>query len=351
MYLLEISMQSRVIIGISAMVLLFGSFLVSFISQQRKKLQYHREIQAIQEKQQQALRDQNLMLEQRVKERTAQLELQKEELRQALADLKASQQLLIQKEKMASLGELTAGIAHEIQNPLNFVNNFSEINADLLTSIRERISGEKLSEAFSIETGSLLDDMKENLDRILLHGKRADNIVKNMLQHSRKQGGEIQPVNLSELTDEYLNLAYHGFRSKNKMFTCHISTTYDENLGPVPVIPEDFGRILVNLLNNSFYSLAVKKKQATLPFEPEISIRTEKGDGKISLKIRDNGTGIPEKIKEKIFQPFFTTKPTGEGTGLGLSLSYDIIKAHGGDLRVESREGEFAEFTIELNDS
>ena len=349
MVLLEISIQSRVIIGISAMVLLFSSFLITFISNQRKKLQYHKNLQAIHEEQQQALIEQNILLEQRVSERTAQLMEQKEALQSTLTELKASQLQLVQKEKMASLGELTAGIAHEIQNPLNFVNNFAEINAELLTEMKERLLEEPLPEALKKDIDPLVNDLTENLHKILQHGKRADNIVKNMLQHSRKQSGEMQLTDFNALADEYLKLSYHGYRAKHKLFNCIINTSFDESIDKINIIPEDIGRILINLFSNAFYATNEKKKIKDSGYEPTVSLTTKKNGNKVELTIRDNGIGISQKFIDKIYQPFFTTKPTGEGTGLGLSMSYDIIKAHQGELKVESAEGEFAEFTITLN--
>lgn len=349
MVLLEISIQSRVIIGISAMVLLFSSFLITFISNQRKKLQYHKNLQAIHEEQQQALREQNILLEQRVNERTAQLMEQKEALQSTLTELKASQLQLVQKEKMASLGELTAGIAHEIQNPLNFVNNFAEINAELLTEMKERLLEETLPEALKKDIDPLVNDLTENLHKILQHGKRADNIVKNMLQHSRKQSGEMQLTDFNALADEYFKLSYHGYRAKHKLFNCTIKTSFDESIDKINIIPEDIGRILINLFSNAFYATNEKKKIKDSRYEPTVSLTTKKNGNKVALTIRDNGIGISQKFIDKIYEPFFTTKPTGEGTGLGLSMSYDIIKAHQGELKVESTEGEFAEFTITLN--
>ncbi len=354
MVLLEISIQTRVIIGISAMVLLFSSFLIAFISHQRKKLKYHKDLQAMQEEQQQALIQQNTMLEQRVIERTTEITQQKETLESTLTELKASQLQLIQREKMASLGELTAGIAHEIQNPLNFVNNFAEINTELLSEIKDRLAQEKLPEQLTSDINPIIDDLSDNLDKIHLHGKRADGIVKNMLQHSQTSTGAMEFTNLNNLVDEYFKLSFYGFRSKNKLFNCAVKTAYDESIKEIQVVPQDIGRILVNLFNNALYSLNEKIKneqQAALSSTYEATLFiTTKMDGKHAyITIRDNGMGIPEKSIGKVFQPFFTTKPTGGSTGLGLSLSYDIIKAHQGNLLVESTEGEFAEFIIVLN--
>ena len=349
MDLIDISIQSRVVIGISAMVLLFASFLVVFISNQRKKLQYHKNLQAMHEEQQRNLVQQNVLLEQRVLERTAELSAQKETLQQTLSELKASQLQLVQKEKMASLGELTAGIAHEIQNPLNFVLNFGEINAELLTEIKDRIAAESLPAGFTDDINPLVNDFTENLKKILHHGKRADGIVKNMLQHSRRHNGGMELTDLNELADEYLKLSYHGFRAKHKSFTCSFQNTFDGQLERVNIIPQDIGHILMNIFNNAFYSMNEKMKLGDTAYSPMLSIITEKKDNKAVVTIKDNGKGIPDKIIHKIFQPFFTTKPTGEATGLGLSLSYDMIKAHQGELNVDSVEGEYAVFSIGLN--
>ncbi len=351
MVLLDISIQSRVVIGISAMLLLFTSFLIVFISNQRKKLQYHKNLQAMHEEQQQLLKEQNVLLEQRVKERTAELSEQKEALQKTLQELRSSQSQLIQREKMASLGELTSGIAHEIQNPLNFVLNFGEVNAELLKEIKERIANEKLSQQFSDEINPLVDDFSDNLHKILHHGKRADSIVKNMLQHSRKHSGTMELTDLNELTEEYLKLSYHGFRSKHKSFHCTFQTSYDDEIGHIHIIPQDMGHILVNLFNNAFYSMNEKMKLKLNNYEPVLNTTTNKKENKILITVKDNGVGIPQKIMDKIFQPFFTTKPTGEGTGLGLSLSYDMIKAHQAELKVDSKDGEYAVFTIVLSNS
>jgi two-component system, NtrC family, sensor kinase len=347
MVLLEISIQSRVVIGISAMVVLFTSFLVVFITNQRKKIQYHKDLQAMHEQQQQMLLEQNTLLEKRVLERTAELSEQKETLEETLEEFKTSQLQLIQKEKMASLGELSAGIAHEIQNPLNFVLNFGEISKELMTELQERITHESLPENFVSEMSPLVNDLSENMGKIIHHGKRADGIVKNMLQHTRKHSGVLELTDLNELIDEYLNLSYHGFRNKNKSFTCTFKNSFDRHVERIRIIPQDIGHTLVNLFNNAFYSMNEKLK-LNKEYEPTLSISTEKKNNKAFIRIRDNGKGIEQKIVNKVFQPFFTTKPTGEATGLGLSLSYDFIKAHQGEMKVESTEGEYAMFTIEL---
>ena len=348
MVLLDISIQSRVIIGISAMLLLFTSFLVVFISNQRKKLQYHKELQAMNEERERLLSDQNLMLEQRVKERTAELSEQKETLQKTLQELKASQSQLIQKEKMASLGELTAGVAHEIQNPLNFVINFGEVNRELLVEMKERIASENLPTGFTDEIKELIDDLADNQNKIIHHSKRADGIVKNMLQHSRRQSGDMELTNLNELAEEYLKLAYHGFRTKHKSFHCSFQTAFDEKVDRIELVREDIGHTFVNLFNNAFFSMNEKMKLKAGNYEPILEIITEKKENKALITVRDNGLGMSPKIMDKIYQPFFTTKPTGEATGLGLSLSYDMIKAHQGEIKADSMEGEFASFTIEL---
>ena len=272
-------------------------------------------------------------------------------LENALAELKSTQAQLIQSEKMASLGELTAGIAHEIQNPLNFINNFSEVSAELADGIEKELKNDNKEEAIN-----LAQDIKQNLEKVVFHGKRADAIVKGMLQHSRKSTGQKEPTDINSLADEYLRLSYHGLRAKDKSFNAKIETAFDKSIGNINIIPQDIGRVLLNLFTNAFYSVNEKKKQlnGTLHtgqagFEPVVSLSTKKEGDTIKISVKDNGQGIPQKVLDKIYQPFFTTKPTGEGTGLGLSMSYDIIKAHGGELKVETKEGEFAEFTIILS--
>lgn len=283
------------------------------------------------------LASQNETLEKQVEERTAALQ-------ESLQELKSTQAQLIQKEKMASLGELMAGIAHEIQNPLNFIKNFSEVNNELIDEMRENIYKGQIEEANTIASG-----VRENSIKINHHGRRADAIVKNMLEHSRTTKGEKQPTDINALADEYLRLAYHGIRAKDKAFSANIKVEFDERIGAVNIIPQDFGRVLLNLFNNAFYATQQKKAALNGLYQPEVRIYTSYHNGTVELRIRDNGVGIPDKVRNKIFQPFFTTKPTGQGTGLGLSLSYDIItKGHGGELRVESREGEYAEFIIYL---
>ena len=244
---------------------------------------------------------------------------------------------------MASLGELTAGIAHEIQNPLNFVNNFSEVNTELIDELSQEVDKGNLE-----EVKALAKDIKENEQKINHHGKRADAIVKGMLQHSRSSSGKKEPTDINALCDEYLRLSYHGLRGKDKSFNAMMKTDFDESIGNLNIIPQDIGRVVLNLLTNAFYVVDEKKKSGIENYEPTVSITTKKVDDKVFISVTDNGNGIPEKVLNKIFQPFFTTKPTGQGTGLGLSLSYDIVKAHGGELKVETKEGEGTTFIIQL---
>jgi len=283
-----------------------------------------------------ALRDKNKVLEEKVAHRTQQLQ-------QSLENLKATQQQLIQSEKMASLGELTAGIAHEIQNPLNFVNNFSEVNKELVDELEQEADKGNLEEVKAIAK-----DIKDNEEKIIHHGKRADAIVKGMLQHSRSSSGVKEPTDINALCDEYLRLAYHGLRAKDKSFSAKYETDFDSSIGKINIVPQDIGRVLLNLINNAFYVVTEKKQQLDGNYEPTVSVSTKRLQDKVEIKVKDNGTGVPQKVLDKIFQPFFTTKPTGQGTGLGLSLSYDIIKAHGGEIKVETKEGEGAEFVIQL---
>jgi signal transduction histidine kinase len=242
---------------------------------------------------------------------------------------------------MASLGELTAGIAHEIQNPLNFVNNFSDVNKELLLEMNSEIGKGNYD-----EVRTLAKDIADNEEKINHHGKRADAIVKGMLQHSRSNIGVKEPTDINTLADEYLRLSYHGLRAKDKSFNAKFETDFDNSIGKVNIIPQDIGRVILNLINNAFY--AVNEKQNLNGFEPKVIISTSKHNSKVEIKVADNGNGIPKKVLDKIFQPFFTTKPTGQGTGLGLSLSYDIVKAHGGEIKVNTKENEGTEFTIVL---
>ena len=264
-------------------------------------------------------------------------------LETTLTNLKSTQSQLIQSEKMASLGELTAGIAHEIQNPLNFVNNFSEVNKELLIEMNDEIDKGNLSEVKSIAK-----DVVDNEVKINHHGKRADAIVKGMLQHSRSSSSKKEQTDINALVDEYLRLAYHGLKAKDRTFNATMKTDFDESIGNINIIPQDIGRVILNLINNAFYAVDERKKRTGNGYEPTVSVSTKRNNGKVQIKVSDNGNGIPQKVLDKIFQPFFTTKPAGQGTGLGLSLSYDIVKSHGGELRVETKEGEGSEFIIQL---
>ena len=272
-----------------------------------------------------------------------------EVLETTLTNLKSTQSQLIQSEKMASLGELTAGIAHEIQNPLNFVNNFSEVNKELLTEMNDEIEKGNYDEVKLIAK-----DITANEEKINHHGKRADAIVKGMLQHSRSSSGIKEPTNINALADEYLRLAYHGLRAKDKSFNANMKTEFDESIGNINIIPQDIGRVILNLITNAFYAVGEKKKSGIANYEPTVEVKTSKNPplgrrgAEVLISVKDNGNGIPKKVLDKIFQPFFTTKPTGQGTGLGLSLSYDIVKAHGGELKVETKEGEGTAFIIKL---
>jgi signal transduction histidine kinase len=279
------------------------------------------------------------------------IELKNSALNEALTDLKATQSQLIHAEKMASLGELTAGVAHEIQNPLNFVNNFSEVNEELLMEMKDELDKGKIEEA-----KALANDAIENQKKINHHGKRADAIVKGMLQHSRSSSGVKEPTDINSLTEEYLRLSYHGLRAKDKSFNAKFETDLDPAVGQVKVVPQEIGRIILNLINNAFYAASLPTaigtnggfKNPDPKHVPTVWISTKRVNEKVLISVRDNGPGIPANILDKIFQPFFTTKPTGQGTGLGLSLSYDIVKAHGGELKVETEEGKGANFIVAI---
>ncbi len=320
------------------------------LEQQLKQVRVLSELNLRAEKEKQdILADQNISLEHQVTQRTA-------ELNTSLNELKSTQAQLIQSEKMASLGELTAGIAHEIQNPLNFVNNFSEVSSELVDELENERSKVKSERNEEVESG-LLIDLKNNLEKINHHGKRADNIVKGMLQHSRTSKGEKTATDINVLAEEYLRLSYQGLRSKDFNFNAIIKTDFDQSIGKINIVPQDIGRVLLNLYNNAFYACTERSRsaatersrsEANIDFQPTVWVTTKKEVDKVFISVRDNGNGIPQKVIDKIFQPFFTTKPTGQGTGLGLSLSYDIIKAHGGELKVKTEEGEGAEFIILL---
>jgi signal transduction histidine kinase len=297
------------------------------------------------------------------------LQQQKEKVESTLSELKSTQAQLVQSEKMASLGELTAGIAHEIQNPLNFVNNFSDVNKELIDELkgeRQKVEGERNIEL----EDEILNDIDQNLEKISLHGKRADAIVKSMLQHTRTSSGQKELTDINKLADEYLRLSYHGMRARDKNFNAEFKTEFDESIGKINVVPQDIGRVLLNLYNNAFYAVSKPPSPRSEfgagskgeQYKPLVTVTTRKiklpandaakslplGTGGLEIRVVDNGNGIPQNIVDKIFQPFFTTKPTGQGTGLGLSLAYDIIKAHGGEIKVESEEGEGSEFVIQL---
>jgi len=277
-------------------------------------------------------------------EQAVKLVEEKQRLEKTLSDLQATQQQLIHAEKMASLGELTAGIAHEIQNPLNFVNNFSEVSRELLEEMID-----ELKNGDTEEVGAIAQDVIQNLEKILHHGKRADSIVKGMLQHSRSGDGKKEPTDVNTLADEYLRLAYHGLRAKDKSFNAHMETDFDTSLGRVGLVPQDIGRVLLNLITNAFHAVSERKEKESDSYEPTVWVSTKRTARGVEISVQDNGGGIPDDIRDKIFLPFFTTKPTGEGTGLGLSMSYDIVtKGHGGELKVETTKGESSMFTILL---
>ncbi len=324
-------------------------WLVTFIfiaRSQKKTLEKDRLLREEEEKAKRIIEAQNVELERLVTERTAALTHQAEELRGALTELRATQAQLVQSEKMASLGELTAGIAHEIQNPLNFVNNFADVSVEMLTELREEQARPVRDPALEAE---LLDDIAQNLGKIHHHGQRAASIVRGMLEHSRASTGERTPTDLNALADEYLRLAYHGLRAKDKTFNATLRPDFDPALPPVEVIAQDLGRVLLNLLSNAFYAVRQRQLRGAAGYVPTVCISTRLVGEKVEIRVRDNGMGIPAAVREKIFQPFFTTKPTGEGTGLGLSLSYDIVnQGHGGTLAVASEEGNYTEFLISL---
>lgn len=273
----------------------------------------------------------------------AQVQIQKVQVEKTLTELNSTQAQLIQSEKMASLGELTAGIAHEIQNPLNFVNNFSEVSSELMDEMNEELDKGDIDEAKFIA-----NDIKQNLNKINHHGKRADSIVKGMLEHSRTSSGEKVPTDINALADEYLRLSYHGMRAKDKSFNADFVTDFDPNLPKLNVVPQEIGRMLLNVINNAFQACTNSEfRIMNSEFKPLVTVFTKNLGDKIQISVKDKGPGIPDSIKDKIFQPFFTTKPTGQGTGLGLSLSYDIVKSHGGDIKVDSQPSVGTTFTID----
>jgi signal transduction histidine kinase len=306
--------------GIVVIGLLF-SFILYFILSYRHKQKDYQLLQS----QKEQIDKQNILLE------------------NTLVELRATQSQLIHRERMASLGELTAGIAHEIQNPLNFVNNFSDVNTELADELQNELNNKNTDAALSIS-----EEIKTNEKRINHHGKRADSIIKAMLQHSRSSTGEQELTDINALANEYIKLSYHGFRAKDKNFTATITTEFDNTIEKINIVPQEIGRLLLNLYNNAFYAVSEKRRGAKEDYEPTVSVTTKKLPKDVEIKVRDNGIGIPPKISDKIFQPFFTTKPTGQGTGLGLSLSYDIIKGHGGTINVQTEEGVYTEFIITI---
>ena len=321
-------------------------FIATYISfqKQQKALKAERILRVAQEEKNRIDEARKAELEILVQERTAEITAQNEKLQQALHELSAAQTQLIHSEKMASLGELTAGIAHEIQNPLNFINNFSELNAELAEELEHVLDQGDIKEAMAI-----IDDIKNNQHKVVHHGKRADSIVKSMLQHSRGSGNARESINLNDLADECIRLSYHGMRAKEKSFNAKMETHFPEEVGMVEVVPGEISRVLLNICTNAFYSVMQKSKKQANGYTPTVWMETGVNKHKVWIKIRDNGGGIPKETIDKIFQPFFTTKPTGEGTGLGLSMSYEIVKkGHGGDIKVDSTPGEGACFTIEL---
>ncbi|PZX58122.1 sensor histidine kinase [Algoriphagus chordae] len=327
--------------GLFAWIWLGAQFIIS--RKQRKALETERIKAAQQEIQFNLSQKRKDELEIQVAERTAEITAQKESLEKTLHELKSTQSQLIQSEKMASLGELTAGIAHEIQNPLNFVTNFSELNKELLDELKIELDKGDLEEIRSI-----VSDIVGNEEKIIHHGKRADAIVKGMLQHSRSSAGIKEATDINELADEYFRLSYHGLRAKDKSFNANMEADFDESIGMINVVAQEIGRVILNLVNNAFYAVSEKKKllenlgnpELVSNYKPTVWLSTKATKNGIEIRVKDNGTGMPDSVKEKIFQPFFTTKPTGIGTGLGLSLSYEIVKVHGGELTVTSQTGD-----------
>ncbi|HRO08210.1 MAG TPA: ATP-binding protein [Saprospiraceae bacterium] len=309
-----------IVAGILVILLMFGFILYFLISYKSKKRDYN-------------------LLEIQKKE----LDDQKKLLENTLSELRATQSQLIHSEKMASLGQLTAGIAHEIQNPLNFVNNFSDVSKELLTEMREDIKKNNIEDALE-----LASDVVNNLDKIYFHGKKAESIVKGMLQHSRAAKGLLEKADINLLCDESIRLAYHGMKSKFMDFNVEITTIFAQNIPKIYIIPQDIGRVILNILSNAFYATIQKSKKISSDYKPNVTIKTLYDSSGVNVYIRDNGCGIPQEIKDKIFQPFFTTKISGQGTGLGLSICYDIINSHGGRISFESKEREFTEFNIFL---
>ncbi|GHB81165.1 sensor histidine kinase [Persicitalea jodogahamensis] len=313
---------------------------------QQKQLAAERLQRLEEEKQNQLMQARKAELEVLVAERTNEITRQKEELVIALDHLKTTQGQLVQSEKMASLGELTAGIAHEIQNPLNFVNNFAEVNTELIQELKEeQEKGDPDHELVE----EILRDLADNMEKMVYHGKRADSIVKGMLMHSRTGTGEKESVDVNALADEYMRLAYHGLRAKDKSFNATLEKDFDPEVIVARVMPQDFGRVLLNIFNNAFYAVSQRARQEGEEYRPTVWLSSKLENGTVEIRIKDNGTGIPDEVRAKIFEPFYTTKPTGQGTGLGLSLSYDIIhNGHGGRLEVESEQGSHTLFIVRI---
>jgi signal transduction histidine kinase len=296
------------------------------------------------------LREHNEQLDALVEQRTRELKVKNTELEQSLEQIRSMQEQIITQEKLASLGALTAGIAHEIKNPLNFVNNFAELSVDLVKELREELGSHQ--DLFDQETQDyieeILQDLEQNSSKINEHGKRADSIVRGMLLHARGKSGDFQPVDINALMDEYAKLAYHGLRAQDSNFNIDLKTSYDQSIGPVELVPQDISRVFLNIVNNACYATNEKKKTAGDDYHPQVSVVTRNLGDKVEIRIRDNGTGMPPEVVKKIFQPFFTTKPTGQGTGLGLSISFDILNSHQGEMRVETEDGQYTEFIVTL---
>jgi signal transduction histidine kinase len=324
-------------------------WLITFVliaRSQKITLEKERLLREEEERAKHLIEAQNAELERLVVERTAALTHQTAELRAALAELRAAQVQLVQAEKMASLGELTAGIAHEIQNPLNFVNNFADVSLEMLVELREEQARQQREPKLEAE---LLNDIAQNLQKIHHHGQRAASIVKGMLEHSRASTGERLPTNVNHLAEEYLRLAYQGLRAKDKSFNATLTTEFESTLPEVEAIGSDLGRVLLNLFSNAFYAVRQRQLKGEPGYIPTVTVITRQVQDQVEIRVYDNGMGIPEAMRQKIFQPFFTTKPSGEGTGLGLSLSYDIVtQGHGGTLTVNSQDGKYTEFLISL---
>jgi signal transduction histidine kinase len=322
-------------------------WLISSLINSRKQLRAlksERELRQSQEKENKLIAARKAVLELLVQERTSELKEQNDKLKETLEELHAAQVQLIHSEKMASLGELTAGIAHEIQNPLNFVNNFAELNGELVDELLDAIEQNDFKEAQTLALA-----IRDNEQKVAHHGKRADSIVKSMLQHSRGSGNARESIHLNPLAEECIRLSYHGMRAKEKAFNAKMELILGDNVGLVEGVPGDISRVLLNICTNAFYAVLQRVRKGEKDYQPTVWLQTGADNEHVWIKIRDNGTGIPADVMDKIFQPFFTTKPTGEGTGLGLSMSFEIItKGHGGTIDVESKDGEGAAFTIKL---